>query len=137
MRVKAIKPIVKSAYIDTSLLIGLKFDKAPGELIRMVHEYDFFAGELLIAEMLAFGKRESIPEGLIWDAVKGISWIIPEGSLADQLARIVRYGYTRGADLWHLACAIYLSPNSKDLAFLTLDEHQRGLASRLGFSTPI
>lgn len=127
---------MKVAYIDTSLLIGLKFEQSPSTLIRTVLKYDLFSSELLIAEVLAFGKRESIPENLLWDAVKGLSWIIPEDTIAEQLARVARCGYARGSDLWRLACAIYLSPNPLDLVFLTLDERQRSLASRLGFHAP-
>ena len=127
---------MKAAYIDTSLLIGLKFEESSSALIRTVQKYDLFSSELLIAEVLAFGKRESIPESLLWDAVKGLSWIIPEDTLTEQLARVIGPGYARGADLWHLACACYLSPNPQDLAFLTLDERQRSLASHLGFHAP-
>ena len=127
---------MKAAYLDTSLLIGLKFEQPDSALVQTVRNYDLFSSELLIAEVMAFGKRESIPEHPLWEAVKGLSWIIPEETIAEQLARVTRYGYARGADLWHLACACYLSPNPDDLVFLTLDERQRNLALRLGFHAP-
>lgn len=127
---------MKAAYIDTSLIIALKFERLDSALVRAVGNYDLFASELLIAEVMAFGKRESIPEHLLWEAVKGLSWVIPEETIAGQLAQVIRCGYARGADLWHLACACYLSPSPEDLAFLTLDARQRTLASRLGFSAP-
>ena len=127
---------MKPAYIDTSLLIGLKFQRLPLPTMRRIEKYELFAGELVIAEMLAFGTREAIPEGQLWEALKGLSWVIPEGSLASELTRIAHSGYARGADLWHLACACYLSPIAGDLAFLTLDKRQRDLASRIGFQAP-
>lgn len=128
---------MKEAYIDTSLLIGLKFQKSDTAIVRAVRQYEFFSSELLIAEVLSFGKRESIAQDLLWEAFKGLSWIIPDGSLSKECRRVIQVGYVRGADLWHLACACYLSPNPEELAFLTLDEQQRDLAARLGFRAPL
>ncbi|MGA2263489.1 MAG: hypothetical protein ABSH28_18895 [Acidobacteriota bacterium] len=127
---------MKAAYIDTSLVIGIRFQKSPPATVRMVRRYELFSSELLIAEVLAFGKRESMAEDLLWDALKGLSWIIPDGSISEALRRVIHFGYARGANLWHLACACYLSPNPGELAFLTLDEQQRQLASHLGFHAP-
>lgn len=128
---------MKAAYIDTSLFIGLKFQKSTPATARVVRRYTLFSSELLIAEVLAFGKRESIAENLLWEGFKGLSWVIPDGSLAEQFRRVFHSGYARGADLWHLACACYLSPNPGELAFLTLDERQRDLALRLRFHAPL
>jgi|WetSurMetagenome_2_1015567.scaffolds.fasta_scaffold252334_1 hypothetical protein len=128
---------MKAAYIDTSLLIGLKFQKSSPSTIRTVRQYELFSSELLIAEVLAFGKRISIEQDLLWEALKGLSWVIPEKSIFEECRRVVQYGYSGGADLWHLGCACYLCPNTKELAFLTLDERQRNLAARLGFHAPL
>ena len=38
-----------------------------------------------------------------------------------------------GADLWHLAAAIHVTPEPGDLTFLTLDRRQREVAAALGF----
>ena len=46
-----------------------------------------------------------------------------------------REGYVRGADLWHLACALYVAASPGELTFLTLDERQRTVAKALGFKT--
>ena len=127
---------MRAAYIDTSLVIGLKFQKPAPATGRLVQRYELFASELLIAEVLAFGKRESLPEDLLLEAVRGLSWIIPEGTISREFRRVADAGYARGADLWHLACACYLSPNTEELAFLTLDERQRSLAARVGFHAP-
>jgi hypothetical protein len=127
---------VKTAYIDTSLIIGLRFQKAERATARAVGRYDLFSSELLIAEVLAFGKREAVDEDLLAEALKGVSWVIPEGSISEECRRVARSGYVRGADLWHLACACYLSPDPTELAFLTMDERQRELALSLGFQAP-
>ncbi len=87
--------------------------------------------------MLAFAKRENAALEFVLEAVKGISWIIPDRSLAEELKSVAKAGYLRGADLWHLACACYLAPNPKEIAFLTLDARQREVAERLGFPTPL
>jgi hypothetical protein len=128
---------LKPAYIDTSLLIGIKFQKFASAKLRSLRQYELYSSELMIAEALSFGKRESIKESLIWEALKGLSWIIPEGSLSTECRRVIQQGYVRGADLWHLACACHLSPNPKELVFLTLDERQRDIAAKIGFPAPI
>lgn len=126
-----------AAYIDTSLLIHARFEDVGRRTARRIEAYDrLFSAELLLAEMMAFGRRESVEPSLIFDAVKGISWILPERPLAGELARIIEQGYLRGADLWHLACACYLSPVPERVAFLTRDSLQHQVAYRLGFHTP-
>ena len=128
---------MREAYLDTSLFIELKFQGSPAATKRLIQKHDLYSSELLLAEVLAFAKRESIAEELLSDSLKGISWVLPEGSLAAELKHVAGTGYVRGADLWHLACALYLSPNPADLVFLTLDKRQREAAATLGFQTPV
>ena len=45
--------------------------------------------------------------------------------------------YLRGADLWHVATALYLAESPADVDFLTLDPAQREAAAALGFPTPV
>jgi hypothetical protein len=54
--------------------------------------------------------------------------------IGGELERIAVEGYVKGADLWHLACALFLAPQPKDLAFLTLDKRQEAVARKLGFT---
>lgn len=104
--------------------------------MRAIRRYELFSCELLLVELAAFGKRESIAEDLLWDACKGLSWVIPGNSVSTEIGRVMGAGYARGADLWHLACACYLSPETAELAFLTLDDRRRNLALSLGFQAP-
>lgn len=53
--------------------------------------------------------------------------------LAGELARALQAGYLRGADLWHIAMALYIAPRAEDIGFITLDGTQREVASALGF----
>ena len=42
-------------------------------------------------------------------------------------------GYLRGADLWHVATALYVTPEPGEISFITLDRRQRNVAMALGF----
>jgi hypothetical protein len=59
--------------------------------------------------------------------------VYPNRPLSDEFERVMVEGYVKGADLWHLACALFLAPEPKDLAFVTLDKRQEEVARRLGF----
>ena len=127
---------MKPAYIDTSLLIGIKFQEGSTDAGEAAREHRLFSSELLLAEIRAFAHREKLPQEIVDRAVEGIGWVIPDRSLAAEIQAIAQQGYVRGADLWHLACACYLSPNPGELSFLTLDHRQREMAVRLGFAAP-
>jgi hypothetical protein len=67
-------------------------------------------------------------------ALASIEWVNPERNLARETARLMSTGvYLHGADLWHLACALYLAGDADQLPFLTLDRDQAKAAARLGF----
>jgi hypothetical protein len=62
-----------------------------------------------------------------------VTWIYPNRPLAREIERVAGVGYLRGADLWHLANALFLAPEPRELTFLTLDKRQREVAVELGF----
>jgi hypothetical protein len=74
-------------------------------------------------------------EGLLAGAagVPGVDWISPARRLTRELERVMSGGYVRGADAWHLACALFLDPDANELMFLTLDKRQRAVAKAIGF----
>jgi predicted nucleic acid-binding protein len=127
---------VRDAYIDTSFLIGLKFEEPGASIRKIVSQFRLYSSELLVAETLAFARRESLEDDLVRAAIIGISWIIPDRSLAPEIESILRNGHLRGADAWHIACALFLSANPADLRFLTLDSRQRDIARKVGFVIP-
>ena len=47
----------------------------------------------------------------------------------------LRIGYLRGADLWHIATALYMFDEPSDITFLTLDRRQGDVAAALGFQS--
>lgn len=92
---------------------------------------ELISSNLLEAELRSSFVREGVP----FDSrlLAGLSWILPDRTLAPEFAQALEAGYTRGADLWHLAAALYVSEGSRDLWFLTLDHRQRETARLLGF----
>ena len=125
---------MRLAYIDTSCLVAIAFGetgatKVAGRLERMDR---LFASNLLEAELRSALAREKLsadPAGLL----SSITWVYPNRPLSGEFERVMVEGYVNGADLWHLACALFLAPEPKDLAFVTLDKRQEELARRLGF----
>ncbi len=66
--------------------------------------------------------------------VAGLRWILPDRPLSAEIGTVVAAGSIRGADLWHVACALYVAESPDELTFLTLDERQRTVAKALGFN---
>jgi hypothetical protein len=59
--------------------------------------------------------------------------VLPDRPLGGEIGVVLSAGYLRGADLWHLASALYLAGNPRNLPFITLDERQEVVARKLGF----
>ena len=126
---------MKVAYIDTSCLVSLAFEE-PGasELAGRLHDFDqLFASNLLQAEFIAALVREAVTEDGL-ELLSWVTWVSPNRQLSSEFERITAYGYLRGADLWHLACALFVSNDPQQIAFLTLDHRQADVAAMLGFS---
>lgn len=98
---------------------------------RLTHFEQLLSSNLLEAELRATFARERMP----FDAnlVAGISWIIPNRTLSTEFASVLSAGYVRGADLWHLAAALFFRSVFGELWFLTLDKRQQEVARLLGF----
>jgi hypothetical protein len=62
-----------------------------------------------------------------------ITWVLPDRPLGREVTVVLGTGYPRGADLWHLACALYLAGNQRDLPFITLDARRAAVARKIGF----
>jgi len=127
---------VKFAYVDSSCLVAIAFDEVgAGRLAARLRRFDrLFSSNLLEAELRSALVREGVDDradGLLsW-----ITWVYPNRPLTAEFARITAAGYLKGADLWHLANALFLAPDRKELTFLTLDRRQRDVARNLGFAS--
>jgi len=126
---------VTFAYVDSSCLVALAFGE-PGarKVAARLRRFDrLFSSNLLEAELRSALVREGV-DGHIEDLLSWLTWVYPDRPLTPEYARITAAGYLRGADLWHLANALFLAPDAADLSFLTLDGRQGDVARRLGFS---
>ncbi len=126
---------MKVAYVDTSLLLAIAFrERRSAALARRLESFDrLVASNLLEAELRVALRREDVPSDT--PLLRRISWISPDRPLSREITTVLSAGYLRGADLWHLACALYLATSPRDLPFLTLDERQEMVARALGFQT--
>ena len=125
---------MSTAYIDTSVLVAIEarepssdvYEEALGKFERLV------SSSLLEAEYRSVCMREGrVPSKL---RLNKISWINPSRPLTQELNSVLATGYLRGADLWHVAVAIYAEKMSKiKMTFLTLDNRQRSVANMVGF----
>ena len=124
------------AYLDSACVVAIAFGE-PGarRIVTAARRYDrLVAANLLEAEVRSACARERMSAS--HDLFGGIGWIHPGRALGAEIERALAHGRLRGADLWHVACALYLDPSASELAFLTLDLPQRRVARALGFQTP-
>ena len=126
---------MKVAYVDTSCLVAIAFGE-PGakRLGKRLAGFDHLvSAELMFAELRSAFAREKIPfvEGI----VSGISRVFPDRPLDDECETALAAGYLRGADLWHVACALYVAKDPGLMHFVTLDTKQGVVVKKLGFKT--
>ena len=91
------------------------------------------SSNVLEAELRAACHREELdfePEFLA-----DIEWVLPDRPLTPEFAAVLAAGYLRGADLWHVAAALFIADELGSPTFLTLDQRQRAVAEALGFAT--
>ena len=121
------------AYVDISVSAAIAFGESGTSTYAEL--LDSFS-RLLSSNPLETELRAAfLRENLVFHerAVAGIEWAIPERTLSPELATVLDTGCIRGADLWHVAVALYVSPRPEKLCFLTLDEIQDGIPEELGF----
>jgi hypothetical protein len=125
---------LKVAYVDTSCLVAVALDEpgARGMAAKLRKVDRLFSANLLEAEFRSAMQREDVTAG-VDQYLSAISWILPERALTAEIRVVLEHGYIRGADLWHLSCALYLCGDPTMLPFLTLDDRQRAVAAALGF----
>jgi len=124
---------VSLAYVDSSCLVAIALgERAAVALARRLERFDqLCSANLLEAELRGALVREGLAPEV--DLLSWISWVLPDRALSPEIARVLGAGRLRGADLWHLACALYVAGSPGDLPFLTLDDRQQAVAKQLGF----
>ena len=121
------------ALIDSSCVvaIALREPHASSVATRIRSLSTVSAHPLLEAEVRSACSRERAP--VPERELAQISWIEAPVRLSAEIDRVLAAGYLRGADCWHLATALWLAPDPRQLTFLTLDVQQRAVAKKLGF----
>lgn len=128
---------MKLAYVDTSCLVAIALDEPDAERVRKrLLSFDrLVSSNLLEAEFMSALHREQAGyDGSV--ILSWISWIHPNRSLTPEFKRTLEVGSLRGADLWHLACALLIFQRPEEISFLTLDRRQEEAAKILGFKVP-
>lgn len=125
------------AYVDSSCVVAVTLGESAGRrAAAALRRFDrVLSSNLLEAEVRAALIRERVTA--VPEVFSGIDWVFPERTLTKEFERVAAAGSLRGADLWHVACALYLDPTGSELAFLTLDVRQRAVAAAAGFTTPL
>ena len=123
------------AYVDTSVALAIAFNEPGWERhAERLNEFsEVNSSNLLESEALAAFARESrtFP---IW-VLDGIQWVLPTRSLRAEIETALSAGPLRGADLHHVATALYMAGEPGQVTFFTLDNRQRAVAAALGFLT--
>lgn len=121
------------AYVDTSALVAIAFDeRGAAACVRRLDSFSCrVSSNLLEAELRAVFARER--RQFTPSLVSGIDWVLPDRPLTHEFETALQAGYLRGADLWHVATALYVAPQPRDMAFITLDVRQQAVASVLAF----
>ena len=126
---------MKVAYVDTSCLVAIAFGEKGATALRCRLEGfdELLSSNLLEAELRASFVRENVePDASYLDS---IVWILPDRPLSREMSVVLAAGCLRGADLWHLACALYVVDRPQEMSFVTLDCGQWAVAEALGFAT--
>ena len=121
------------AYVDSSAIVGIAFqDNGWTAMERRLGRFsNLWSSNLLEAEVRAAYGRER--RAFDVRVLSGVRWVLPDRPLTTEIASILQAGYLRGADLWHIATALYAAPEPGDISFVTLDDRQRAVAATLGF----
>jgi PIN domain nuclease of toxin-antitoxin system len=125
---------MRVAYVDSSFLVAIAFIEAgSAALSQTLSEQDVLvSSNLLEAELRAAFRRDNVTADPT-ELLSSIVWVHPDRALTAEIKTVLDVGYIRGADLWHLASALFVAPN-REIAFLTLDVRQREISEELGFS---
>ena len=126
---------MEDVYVDTSAALAIAFQEPGYEAIaQRLREFShLWSSNLLEAELRsAFARERRI---YFPNLVPGITWIFPDRALSHEIGAVLRAGYLRGADLWHLAAALYQADDPREVTFVTMDNRQRAVATALGFQT--
>ena len=125
---------MRIGYLDTSLLVAVAFDEPDVRewLPRLRSMERLYSSTLLESEFLSASEREGV-RGSVQHLLSPIRWVHPQRRLTGEADLALACGFLRGADLHHLATALFLFPDPSEVHFLSLDARQAQVAGQLGF----
>ena len=126
---------MSEAYVDTSAILSVAFNERGWEEVSTrLGGFSYLASSnLLEAEVRsAFARNQWLFDPI---AIANVEWVSANRSLGLEFERVLEIGYLRGADLWHVATALYIFDEPSEVTFLTLDRRQGEVAAALGFQT--
>ena len=125
---------MSTIYVDSSILVAVLFREHSSERYRklLTEAEEVISSALCEAEVFSSSSREKVSLDRAEGILEHISLVIPDRSLREEYREIFSKGYCRSADAHHIACAIYLDANRKDLQFLTADLQQEVSARKVG-----
>lgn len=126
---------MSAVFLDTSAFLAALLDEPQGQAVRKVlrESEEVYASNLLEAEARSALAREHAPAEHLAAGFAQISWVMPDRPLSVEMEELQVHGPLRGADMYHLACALYLTGTGERVAVLTLDRAQAKVAAAAGF----
>ena len=121
------------AYVDTSAIAAIALDE-PGApaLDHRLRGFDrLHSSNLLEAELRAVFSREKVKFSA--RLITRIDWVLPDRPLTPEYSTVLEAGYLKGADLWHVATALYVATDPSQVSFVTLNARQASVTKTLGF----
>ena len=121
------------AYIGTSALVAIQFNEYGSEiLIQILAQYsEVVSSNLLEAELRSACAREN--HELSKSLLDLIDWVLPDRPLTDELIKVLNAGYLQGADLLHVATALYVASNADEVVSPPLISDKRMSQVNLDF----
>ena len=127
---------MRRGFVDSSVLVAIAFEEPGAQDLRsrLAAFDELLASPLLEAELASALAREETEANAANAAhlLEPLHFLLPQRRLTAEIETSVQAGGLRGADLLHIATALFAAPKA-GLVFLTLDSKQREVASRLGF----
>jgi len=127
--------VAKLFYVDSSVLVAILLEEQGYLEAQKIlsKQLSLQSSTLLQAEIFSVCIRENIETQYAIELSESISFFSPT-NLITELEKASKLGFVRGADLYHIASALYLSNNNpKELSFFTLDKRQVECAKKCGF----
>lgn len=124
---------MRRVYVDSSVVVAILLDEpGAGAMARKLAAYELLSSPLLEGEVRAALTHEGV--SLTDPVFDAFGWVLPQRALSAEIARVLSAGRVRGAEVFHLACALHVFGDLPG-NFLTLDAAQREVAEKLGFGT--